>query len=70
MSIWAKITGFLGIVVAALFGVIERLKRKEAEEDAEREKSARIAKDEATEALIRGTTNESNTTDNPRDYKF
>jgi len=69
MSIWAKITGFLGIVIAALFGVIERLKRKEAEVDRDRSKAAHKTTEKATKALIKGVTDESST-DNPRDYKF
>jgi len=70
MKIWHYITMALAFVAMVFRVLLSREKQKAAEEDAEREKSTRIAKDEATEALIRGTTNESNTTDNPRDYKF
>jgi len=69
MKIWHYITMALAFVAMVFRVLLSREKQKAAEEDAEREKSTRIAKDEATEALIRGITDE-NTTDNPRDYKF
>jgi len=69
MSIWAKITGFLGILVAGLFGALQSQKRKEAQVDRDRAEASQKTTEKATEALIKGVTNESST-DNPRDYKF
>jgi len=59
MNIWTKITGFLSIVIAGLFGALQVQKRKEAEKDMDLAESSLKTRKKATEALVRGLNEES-----------
>ena len=69
MKIWYYVSMVLGFIAMVLKVSLSKAQRDAAVKKAKRSEAARKASENATEALIRGTTDE-NTTDNPRDYKF
>ena len=70
-KLWASIVGLFAGLSAVLYVLRNRDKVKAAEDKQKQVESARIASEDATEALVRGLTEETNeTTNNPRDYDF
>jgi len=69
MKIWKYLAMAFGFVIMVLKVLLSKAQRDAAVKEVKLSESARKVSEDATEALIRGTTDE-NTTDNPRDYKF
>lgn len=61
--------GIMAIAIAVLKAQVSNEKRKSAEQELEDEKAARELSNAATEALVKGVTDENTTTDR-RSYKF
>lgn len=69
LAIFAGIGGFLALLFR---GRLKAEQADRAKEDLEREKTAHKTSQKATEALVRGlnSENDSEDTNNPRDYDF
>lgn len=73
LNLKSKLSLIIGSIMAIALGFLKArnsdLKREAVEQELEDEKNAREQANKATEALIKGTIDEQNTS-NPRNYKF
>ena len=68
-KIWGYLSAGLGFLVTVMYALLQREKKKSAEQALEDEKLAREVANNATEALVKGLENEQDEAD-PRKYKF
>jgi len=69
-TVLLSLVGILAVAVSFLSARNNQLKQKAAEQELEDNKAASAQTKKATEALIKGMTDENNVNNNPRDYKF
>ena len=69
LPVMAAIIGILAVAASFLLALLQGEKKKAVEQELEDEKNAREQANKATEALVRGVTNEQDNT-SPRSYDF